>query len=58
MEALEEIKLLDEKLFNSVESKVSNPNGYGRLVLAKWQEYTIQYQSGLGILGMDSQLTI
>ena len=58
MKTSEDSELLDEKLFNSVEAKVSSPNGYRRRVLAKYQEYTIQYQSGLGILGMDSQLTI
>lgn len=58
VKTLEEKKLLDEKLFNLVGSKVSNPNGYRRLILAKYQEYTIQYESGLGVLGMNSQLTI
>ena len=38
-------------LFNLIQSKVSDPNGYKKLVLAKWQEYTIEYQGGLGILG-------
>lgn len=45
-------------LFNSIQAKVSDPNSYKKLVLVKWQEYTIQYQGGIGILGLNSCLTI
>ena len=45
-------------LFNRIQSKVSDPSNYGKLVLAKWQEYTIQYQERAGILGLNSYLTI
>lgn len=45
-------------LFNLIQAKVSDPNGYKKLVLAKYQEYTIQYEEGLGLLGLDSCLTV
>lgn len=52
------MKKTPEDLFNSIQAKMSEPNGYGKLVLAKWREYTIQYQTGLGVRGLDSYLTV
>ncbi len=31
---------------------------YKRIILAKWKEYTWQYESGFGILGTNSRLTV
>ena len=47
-----------KELFNLIQAKVSDSNNYRKLVLAKWQEYTIEYQGGFGILGLNSRLTI
>lgn len=47
-----------KQLLNMVEQKADEPDGYKHLVMGKWKEFTIQYESGLGIYGLNTHIII
>lgn len=45
-------------LFDIIRKKTNDLNSYDNLMLGKWHEYTFQYQTGLGMKGLNSCLTV
>ena len=48
----------ETELFHATVKAIGDNDRTKKLVLGKWQEYTFQYESGFGILCLDSRLTI
>ena len=48
----------ETELFHATVKAIGDNDRTKKIVLGKWQEYTFQYESGFGIVGQKSRLTV